>query len=270
MIASTAGGSMARTYIVTGSASGIGRATVEVLRNQGHTVFGADLRDAEIIADLSTAPGRDHLVERAAELSGGKVDGVIAVAGLLAPKPVTVAVNYFGAVATLTGLRPLLLKSPAPRAAVVASYASIADPDEGLLELLDAGDEAASLEYSLKLGDTIGSAGSGILYFTTKRAIALWMRRNAPTAEWAGSGIALNAIAPGVIDTPMIAHSLATAEARKAMSEELPTPFNGPAGPPSAPAALLAWLTSSENTFVAGQFIFVDGGAESLQRPERL
>lgn len=45
------------TYAVTGSASGMGRQASEKLRAAGHTVIGVDLRDAEVLADLSTAQG---------------------------------------------------------------------------------------------------------------------------------------------------------------------------------------------------------------------
>lgn len=94
---------MTRTYVVTGSASGIGKVTAEKLRADGHTVIGVDLKGADINADLTTAEGRAELVARAEELSGGVVDGVLAIAGLVIPAPVTVAVNHFGAVATLEG-----------------------------------------------------------------------------------------------------------------------------------------------------------------------
>ncbi len=49
---------MSRTYIVTGSASGIGAATARLLRGQGHRVMGIDLREADVLADLSTTDGR--------------------------------------------------------------------------------------------------------------------------------------------------------------------------------------------------------------------
>jgi len=45
--------------IISGSASGIGLATREKLDSQGDRIIGIDIRDAEIIADLST-PGRAH------------------------------------------------------------------------------------------------------------------------------------------------------------------------------------------------------------------
>jgi NAD(P)-dependent dehydrogenase (short-subunit alcohol dehydrogenase family) len=92
---------MSRTYVITGTASGIGRATAERLRADGHTVIGVDIKDADIIADLSTDGGRATLVKEVTQRSGGRIDGVIAVAGLVAARPVTVGVNYFGATAFL-------------------------------------------------------------------------------------------------------------------------------------------------------------------------
>ncbi|WP_205781478.1 hypothetical protein [Planctomonas deserti] len=44
-----------------------------------------------------------------------------------------------------------------------------------------------------------------MLYTTSKLSVARWVRRTAPTESWAGAGIALNAVAPGVILTPMTA-----------------------------------------------------------------
>ncbi len=132
---------MSRTYVVTGSASGIGKATRELLIERGNRVIGVDLRDADVTVDLSTAAGRKALVDDVTRLSGGSIDAVLAIAGLASPTPATVAVNYFGTVATLTGLRPLLLNSPAPRAVLVASMASLYPPDDALLTALLEGDE---------------------------------------------------------------------------------------------------------------------------------
>ena len=47
-----------RTVAITGSASGIGAATRTRLEAAGAHVIGIDLRDAEVIADLTTAGGR--------------------------------------------------------------------------------------------------------------------------------------------------------------------------------------------------------------------
>ena len=259
---------MARKYVVTGAASGIGKALTAQLRAEGNTVYGVDLRDSDVSVDLTTAEGRGDLVEKVTELSGGSIDAVVAVAGLAAPIPATAGVNYFGAIATLEGLRPLLAGSDAPRAALVASLAALEPVDEPLLAALLANDEPKALELARTIADAPSDTPSNAIYNSSKNAIALWVRKNAPTAEWAGAGIPLNAIAPGVIETPMIAEILATEEGRAALAAGAPAPLNGPAAPASAPAALLAWLTSEQNTHVTGQIVFIDGGAEVLRRPD--
>ena len=50
-----------RTYVLTGSASGIGRSTKELLESQGRRVIGVDLRNADVIADLGTPAGRNRI-----------------------------------------------------------------------------------------------------------------------------------------------------------------------------------------------------------------
>ena len=49
---------MSRTYVVTGSTSGIGAATHAMLEDAGHRVIGVDPRDADVITDLATPTGR--------------------------------------------------------------------------------------------------------------------------------------------------------------------------------------------------------------------
>ena len=87
---------MARSYVITGAASGIGKATSQLLTERGHRVIGVDIHDADVTVDLSTTQGRTELVARVTELSGGRIDAIIANAGLATPTAKTVAVNYFG------------------------------------------------------------------------------------------------------------------------------------------------------------------------------
>lgn len=251
-----------RTVVITGSASGIGLATAEILRDRGDRVIGVDLHDAEVVADLTTAEGRTALVERVSELSGGTVDAVIANAGLALPVAATVAVNYFGAVATLEGLRPLLLGSDAPRAALTSSMASLMPHDDLLVEAALAGDESKAMARAQELVD----AGMGqILYSSSKVALSRWMRRHAPTPDWAGAGIPLNGIGPGIVETRMTAELIATEEQRAAMADVVPMPLHGYMQP-EVPARLLAWLVSEENTHLCGQLVFVDGGSDAVIR----
>ena len=255
---------MARTYVVTGAASGIGRAAKDLLEERGGKVIGVDLAGSDVDADLSSADGRSALVREVTRISGGVVDGVIANAGLATPTATTVAVNYYGTIATLEGLRPLLAASAAPRAVATASMASLFPPDDELLgELLDGReDRAMARAAELEAGP---AEHGGLIYATTKRALVRWIRRNAPTPEWAGAGIALNAIAPGVVLTPMVAGFTDTEEGRSSLASMVPMPLNGFFEPEDA-AKLLAWLVSEENAHLCGQVIFIDGGSDAVIR----
>lgn len=255
---------MSRTYVITGAASGIGAATAQLLGERGHRVIGVDLRNADVNVDLTTAEGRERMVSEVSDASAGRIDAIIANAGLATPTATTVAVNFFGAVATLEGLRPLLAGSPAPRAVATASMASLYPPDDALLAALTAGDEAAALARGAEL-EASAPELANLIYGTTKRALAQWIRRNAPTPAWAGAGIPLNAIGPGVVATPMTADLTSTAEAREALLQMVPMPLNGIFEPRDV-AYLLAWLTSEENAHLCGQVVFIDGGSDAVIR----
>lgn len=245
-----------RTYVVTGSASGIGAATATLLRDRGGRVIGCDLDNADIRTDVSTPDGRRLLVDQVAER--GPIDAVLAVAG--GNKTGLLATNYFGAVATLEGLRPLLAQSEAPRAVVVSSTSSLAPADERVLQACRDGDEAAAIALVDACPALEGAAGA---YGIAKRALNGWVRRSATTSAWAGAGIALNAVAPGVVDTPAAAWILASDETRTAVEAAAPQPFGGFPGRPEWVAELICWLASPANRFVTGQVIFADGGAET-------
>lgn len=251
-----------RTVVVTGSASGIGKALKEILEARGERVIGVDIHDADVVVDLTTAEGRTDLVDRVRELTDGRIDAVVANAGLAHAIPATIAVNYFGALATLDGLRPLLAGSDAPRAALTCSMASLMPADAELIDLCLAGDETAALERAAKL---VESENSNAIYASSKAALARWMRRVAPSPEWAGAGIPLNGIGPGVVETPMTADLMATEEQRAGLSEMVPMPLNG-FMTAEVPAKLLAWLISEENSHLCGQLIFVDGGSDAVIR----
>jgi NAD(P)-dependent dehydrogenase (short-subunit alcohol dehydrogenase family) len=257
---------LSRRYVVTGAASGIGLATKILLESQGHKVAGVDLRGSDIDADLSTETGRYVLAPAVRAMLGSSIDGVIAVAGVAAPTSLTVRVNYFGAVASLEQLRPLLIRSAKPRAVVVASFSALQENDAELVALLHNNDEQGAIQ---RANDMAISGHGDLIYASTKRAIAEWTRATSITAEWAGAGIPLNAVGPGVILTPMTEELLQTREGREGLMAAVPMPLSGPAAP-SVIAGALAWLTSAGNSHITGQVVVVDGGADVAIRGPRV
>jgi NAD(P)-dependent dehydrogenase (short-subunit alcohol dehydrogenase family) len=268
---------MDRTYVVTGAASGIGAATARWLRERGGRVIGCDLRNADVNADLSTSEGRHALIEGVTKLSGGKIDAIAAVAGG-GPPQTSLQLNFFGTVATLEGLRPLMKSSAAPRAVAVSSIASFSPRDEGLVETMLRMDEKAAIDSAWKFASKIapidkmtpeqGMQVGLALYANAKYSLNCWCRRAAGSVDWAGAGITLNVIAPGFIDTPSAAYILSNPESRARMGQMVPLRGAYPARPDEM-AAIIAWCLSGENSLMTGQILFVDGGVECTQRGER-
>jgi NAD(P)-dependent dehydrogenase (short-subunit alcohol dehydrogenase family) len=247
------------TIVITGSAGGIGSATRTRLERDGHKVIGVDVRDAEVIADLSTPEGRDAMVAGVTSACGGVVDGVVAGAGISNENaPLMVSINYFGAIATLDGLRPLLAKGTNPSAVAISSNSTTATLGGVVPEAVDAcldGDE----ERACKL---VGEGYPG--YPTSKLALARWVRRQAPTPPWIGAGIRLNAIAPGPIATPM---TEPIRDMVMTMGDAYPVPI-GRLGDADEVASLLAFLLSPEASYIVGSMIFVDGGGDAAARSD--
>lgn len=254
---------MTRTYVITGAASGIGRTTAQILRDRGNTVIGVDLQGVEVSGDLSTREGRLAAAEEATRLAGGTVDAVIACAGLSAPKPVTVRVNYFGMTEFLEAMQPALTTSAAPRVALISSMSSIQPVVVPLVDAMLSDDEDTAVTIATELAADPRAANT--IYASSKRAISRWVRREAITERWAGAGIPLNAVAPGTVITPMTEQLLADEAGRAMVDAYVPMPLNSHQSAESV-AHLLIWLTSVENSHCAGQTIYCDGGADATLR----
>jgi NAD(P)-dependent dehydrogenase (short-subunit alcohol dehydrogenase family) len=246
------------TIAMTGSAGGMGQAIRARLEAQGDRVIGVDVRDAEVEADLSTVEGRDAMVGTVSARAESGLDGLVVAAGITHDEgPPVVRINYFGAIATLVGLRPLLAARPGSRAVVVGSNSSTTQP--GLpLDLVDAclaGDEEAA----------VTTAGDGVsAYGATKLALGRWVRRHAVTPDWVGAGISLNVIAPGFIATPMTA---GTEDFVFSLGDVYPIPAARP-GTAEEIAGLVTFLLGPDAGFFVGSILHMDGGTDAAVRAD--
>lgn len=254
-----------RTVVVTGSASGMGAATVARLRAAGDRVIGVDQRDADVLADLATPAGRQAAVDGVTAAVDGALDGLVTWAGLAGltdvPGHRLAAVNYFGTVALLEGLRPLLAAGDRPAAVAISSNSTTIQPGLPLavVDALLAGDEDAAAPLA-------DDAGPLVMYPVTKTAISRWCRRHAPRPEWAGAGITLNVVAPGAVETPMLQATRQDPTIGE-LVDALPIPVGRPADP-DEPAALVQFLLGPDARFLCGSVLFVDGGTDALLRAD--
>ena len=255
------------TYAVTGAASGMGKASAEKLRAAGHTVIGIDLKDVEIIADLSTAEGRRAAIAAVLERTDGVLDGAVLAAGL-GPHPgreqLIAQVNYFGVVDLLNGWHEALKRAGDARVVVFSSNSTTSTPmvPEKTVRAFLAGDADQAIAATRKFKDN----ASAMVYAGSKIAVSRWVRRTAVLPEWAEAGIRLNAVAPGAILTPMVQAQLDDPHQRGAI-EAFPIPV-GRLGEADEVAEAVMFLVGPASGFMAGTVLFVDGGTDAYFRSD--
>lgn len=227
--------------LVTGAASGLGRATTTLLRERGVRVAGLDLAADDIDAEVAIGCDVSDVDAVAAAVSQavkalGRLDAVAHCAGTFPSSAVplhalepevwrrTIAVNLDGAFAVARATLPELMRA---RGAMVL-VASVAgdNPQPG-----------AAVYAASKAGVT-----------ALARAIAI---------EYAHLGVRVNAVSPGWMDTAMAAPVLGRVHLRARVEKRVPL---GRVAAPEEVAEAIVWLLSDAAGYVTGHELVVDAG----------
>jgi NAD(P)-dependent dehydrogenase (short-subunit alcohol dehydrogenase family) len=228
-----------KAALVTGAAGGIGGAVARAFAEAGARVVGVDRVEGDLVADLSRADEAEGAV-RAAEERLGQLDVVFNGAGIsgrpLGDGPVDACTEEAWDAVLDANLKSVFLCS---------KYAVPA--------LRRAGGGAI-----VNLSSVVGLVGSEVFdthaYAASKGAIVALTR--AMAIAYAREGIRVNAICPGLIDTPMSERARSDAEIMARLAEL--QPLTGEPGRPEDVAAAAVYLASAP--FVTGAVLAVDGG----------
>jgi len=231
-----------KVAIVTGAASGIGKATVELLRSEGATVVGTDaLAGADVQSDAGSETAVRELVEQVARDHGG-LDIVFANAGISggfatiaeqteADWAEILRVNLIGPFLAIKYAGPVIARRGGGSIICTASVAGL-------------------------------RSGAGGAAYSASKAGVINLVQNA-AQQLSGSGVRVNAICPGLIETGMTRplYELARATGREERLGELNPLQRG--GEPLEIARAALYLASDEASYVNGTALVVDGGLSS-------
>jgi NAD(P)-dependent dehydrogenase (short-subunit alcohol dehydrogenase family) len=224
-------------YLVIAASSGIGQATVSLLRQAGHSVF-TTARDNTKITPDALLDATDFDAVDSVFKQAGEIAGVVNCSGSLLLKP-----------AHLTTKEQFqnVMDASLTTAFATVRAAGKHMKEGGSVVLVSS---AAAME-GLANHEAIAAAKAGILGLTLSAA-----------ATYAGQNLRFNAVAPGLTETPLTAAVTANETSRK-FSEAMHA--LGRLGKPEDVARAIVFLLDSANSWITGQVLAVDGGLSRVR-----
>lgn len=231
-------------YLIIAASSGIGQATTALLRQAGHSVF-TTARDTSKITPDATLDATDfeavEAVFQQAIQTNGPLDGVANLSGslLLRAAHLTAKAQYEATIAA-----SLTTAFATVRAA--GKFMRGGGGNGGSVVLVS----SSAAMQGLANHEAIAAAKAGILGLTLSAA-----------ATYASNNLRVNAVAPGLIETPLTAALTASPGAR-AVSESMHA--LGRIGQPEDVARAIVFLLDPANSWITGQVLAIDGGLSRL------
>jgi NAD(P)-dependent dehydrogenase (short-subunit alcohol dehydrogenase family) len=234
-----------KVAVVTGASGGIGAATVELFQREGAKVVGVDLLadtpgDLALTVDVTDEQQVSEMYQRA-HAEFGRIDVLFNNAGISPSEDASVLET---SVEIYQRVQDVNLKSV------------FLCCKHGIPHLLENDPPGGSVINTASFVAVMGAATSQISYTASKGGVLALTRELG--VEFARSGVRVNALCPGPIDTPLL-RELFAKDPERAARRLVHVPM-GRFGLPEEIAAGALFLASDESSFVTASTFLLDGG----------